>query len=466
MLRTCIGLYLLLCTFLLTAIIGRELHIGMVPVQLDYEEGNILNAGVRIINGLNPYPVPQPTPEALNPYGPITYYVVALLLKTFGISFGPPRIVVLLFEFAVGSLLALLVRHFTGSWILAFGAAITYLLMDVPLRWLLHLRVDFIGLGFAMLGLYIYAIRPRLVMLYISLFAIALFTKYSLLAAPVACFVDQLLHRRYRRAVLFASVLALICLTVFGIMQVWTESAFAFHMFQTHPDPTSLRRWARRIYSAANDSAPLSLAALFYIGAMLKEKSMPLPFLYLVIVTFSTFTAAKLGSSSNHMLEFLAALTICAALGMFTLYARGNRIILTSLLLLMGFWVPWKVGQSRLTSERQASERAGCLKLYEYIAAAPGIHVLSENTGAVVLARKPVPLSNPFVYTQLVRAGKWSDRDLVQKLEAKQFELIVRQQPWDKERWTDGSIEAIEGNYQVAAHFACPYSQLVLVPRT
>ena len=82
------------------------------PVQLDYEEGSILNAGLRIVQGLTPYPDPHSWPVALNPYGPIPYLLVAALVKTFGVSFTAPRIAIVLCGVAVAALLLILLRHF------------------------------------------------------------------------------------------------------------------------------------------------------------------------------------------------------------------------------------------------------------------------------------------------------------------------------------------------------------------
>jgi hypothetical protein len=347
---------------------------------------------------------------------------------------------------------------------LALGAAIAYLLLREPMYWLLLLRVDFIGLFFTLLGLYIYATRPQWIVLCAFLFAIALFTKHTFLAAPAACFIDQLRQKEYRRATLFVSALGITCLAAFGMMQAWTHSAFAFHMFQTHADTTSLAKWGRDLYSALRRSAPLSLIAFWYAGKVLKEKAAPFPLLYFGMATVMTFTAAKDGSHTNHRLEFQAALTICAALGIYTLKVRGNHCRAALLLLILAVWLPLRWPKERLELERLASKPGGCVDLYNYVRAAPGRHVLSENIGVVVLARKPVALSNPFVYTQLVRANKWSDDDLIQKLAKQEFDMIIRQEPWKKTRWTDRSIAVTDAKYRIAAHFDCRSSQFVLVP--
>src|SRR6266851_68655 len=62
-----------------------------LPMQLDYEEGNILNAGLRIVHGQTPYPAPHEWPIVFNPYGPVGYLAVAALIKCFGVNFLAAR---------------------------------------------------------------------------------------------------------------------------------------------------------------------------------------------------------------------------------------------------------------------------------------------------------------------------------------------------------------------------------------
>ena len=56
-------------------------HLAGLPFEMNYEEGNILNAALRIVNGLSPYPDPHAFPNVLNPYGPVFYYLVAIPVR-------------------------------------------------------------------------------------------------------------------------------------------------------------------------------------------------------------------------------------------------------------------------------------------------------------------------------------------------------------------------------------------------
>src|SRR5512141_2296909 len=67
----------LACEVILLALAVSELWIHLqvlpqrlaLPFQVDYEEGNILTALVRIAHGMSPYPDPHALPNVLNPYG-------------------------------------------------------------------------------------------------------------------------------------------------------------------------------------------------------------------------------------------------------------------------------------------------------------------------------------------------------------------------------------------------------------
>src|ERR1051326_5132224 len=76
------------------------------PFQYDYEEGNILNALLRITHGLTPYPDPHALPNIINPYGPAAYYLLAIPAKFFGLAFVYPRMMILGCTVAIALLIA------------------------------------------------------------------------------------------------------------------------------------------------------------------------------------------------------------------------------------------------------------------------------------------------------------------------------------------------------------------------
>src|ERR1700731_3154808 len=102
--------------FLITAAIGCLMTMRLaiykftLPYQLNYEEGNVLNAAVRIAHGANPYPAIQPPVYVFNPYGPLVYYLITPLVNHFGPVFTYPRILVFVAGLIIVALIIALLR--------------------------------------------------------------------------------------------------------------------------------------------------------------------------------------------------------------------------------------------------------------------------------------------------------------------------------------------------------------------
>src|SRR2546423_1877338 len=69
-------------------------------------------------------------------------------------------------------------------------------------------RADLLGLAFAVLGLTAYVLRPSWFYSSAALFLAALFTKYTLVAAPASVLLHMLLTRAYRRLLGMVALLA------------------------------------------------------------------------------------------------------------------------------------------------------------------------------------------------------------------------------------------------------------------
>jgi hypothetical protein len=162
----------------------------------------------------------------------------------------------------------------------------------------------------------------------------------------------------------------------------------------------------------------------------------------------------------NHFLELTAAIAIAAGVVLSRLWtARDSAAVpLTAGLLVVGFG-------SMLSHVRQPDSlvRANareCRQAYEVIRTWPGDHVLSEDISAVLLAAKPVLLSNPFVYTQLEDHVHWSHGTIAQLVERQYFDLIalggdLAAYRDDSGIWSRSTMEAIGRRYVVAYRFEC-----------
>src|SRR5262249_21428845 len=150
--------------------------------------------------------------------------------------------------------------------------------------------------------------------------------KCTFVAAPTACFLHLVVTRDFRRAARLALALLGLFLLGFNVMQWSTDGHFAFHMFGTHPDPMLWDAFRKNTGGALRTHWQLlPLAALFFALTVYRhEASVSLTY---AICAFATalLTAAKRGSSSNHLLELAAVLTLCSAGGLAELGKIRNQ---------------------------------------------------------------------------------------------------------------------------------------------
>ena len=126
------------------------------PYEFVYGEGIVLNAALRMLHGLTPYPDPHQWPIVLDPYGPLCYLAAAIPIKLTGLGLTGPRLVSLLSGLGVTLMLILLIRHQTQKWRLAVAFGAMFLCVWPVSLWLVVVRVDMLALFLTVLGLYLF----------------------------------------------------------------------------------------------------------------------------------------------------------------------------------------------------------------------------------------------------------------------------------------------------------------------
>lgn len=435
----------------------------LIRHTVDYEEGNVLNAAVRINQGLTPYPDPNSWPVVLNPYGPVPYYLVAVPVHFWGPSFAPARMVMVIAAMLGALFVGLILHHETRSALVAWTFGSMYVSFLLIQHWMPVLRVDLLGITIVLAGLYVFVRKPRLWWLAVALFVAALFTKYSLIAAPLACFAYLVSQKEWKRATQFNLLGVALTVAGFGLLQWRTQGAFAFDMFGTHPDPYSLRHYLDLLVPLLLCNVVLVVLAMSILARAVLLKRFDVLSWYLMFGILASLTGGKLGSNENHMLELAAVFCLNAGVAWKWLYDGGisKQTSATTAALLM---VAILFGKTELMAP--STPNRGCLSVYDMVRWSPAHHILSEDVGALVTQGKTVEVSNPFVYGQLARAGKVSDAELQRRIGQHYFGLIVVSDLKDSnDRWSPEVLRAIGENYQLAGRFSCPLAELVLLPR-
>jgi hypothetical protein len=448
-----------------------------LPFQLDYEEGNILNAAVRLNAGQSPYPDPHAYPNALNPYGPVGYFLAAQFVRLGGLSFTLPRMMSVVSGVAIAVLLLLLIRQWTGSTLFASAFGMYFLANGVTRAWLPLLRVDLPAIALSLAGLWlVMRSEGRWWLPAGLLFAMALFVKYTALAAPAACVLYFASRRDWRRALLLAGTLSVLCLAGLAWMQAATGGQFFFHMFRTHPDPYTFRRLLG-IFVLVEPSlvalVPMLLVFFFTKGLLLKERrALPVSIYLVCAVAVVLVTAGKAGSFINHFLEPIAACSVAAAVG-YQAAAQSPRAprLLPLLPLTLGVVALYLAGAFTQDARVVPLAVSGCTDLYRQVRESSGGPVLSENVGAVVLAGQVPEVSNPFVLNQLVRHRDLPAQPLEEMVASRKFELIVLTNDPEtmmmvgSTRWWPRLIKTIDQHYRVARFYDCAEANVVLEPK-
>jgi len=443
-----------------------------LPFQLDYEEGNILNAGVRIVHGLTPYPDPRAYPNALNPYGPVGYYLVALCVRVGAVGFTLSRLLMLACGVGIALLLWMLIREGTGSAALATVFGLYFLANGVSRVWLPLLRVDLLAIALTLAGFWICLRNPqRWWWLAAGLFSLALLVKYTALAAPAAAVLFLASRGEWKRALAVAGTIAAVCLAVCYWFQVGTDGAFFFHLFRTHSDPYSLRRFMM-IFGLVRWSL-LPLAPLVVAFLLLRARQAPAALFYLLCAGGVVLvTAGKEGSAMNHFLELVAAACLAAALGYQALANVARlRPMLPVFAGICGVAALYFAGLFTSNARLVPLAVSGCPELYRRVKESPAPFVLSENVGAVVLAGKEPVVSNPFVLTYLVRSHQLSNAPLEDAVSARSFGLIIlSMEPQailqlGSTRWWGRLAEAMDKNYFITSVYDCTDGNVLLTPK-
>jgi len=365
------------------------------------------------------------------PYPPVYLVLSGLWLRIGGLSLLGGRVISLVATLVVAALAGYLVTRETGGRVAGVLAGVLFLVCGPTIVWATFYRQDLLALAFGLGGLAWLVRWPEGRRAYgaIILFMLAVYTKQTALAAPVAACL-YMIWRDRRSGVRFAVVCVVALVLPVVPLDLLTRHGFWRQVVSDHAlwQAASFQKFVTRL-----GSAHLLLLVLAALGllALLRSRRPSLLAVYAPLGFATVIGSGAVGANNNHLLEPLLACSLLA--GVFVGYC-GVRwqqpryaVALVGALLLVAVQVP-RMGavaawyDATLLPSPTRAERLA--QVTEMIRQADG-EILTDDSFLLLRAGKQGAYQNVPMLGALASAGRWDEANLVNDLTTARFALVV-----------------------------------------
>jgi hypothetical protein len=304
-------------------------------------------------------------------------------------------------------------------------------------------------------------VRTRYGLFCLLAFALAFFTKQSYVTgiAAVTCFL--IFGGRWRETLYFVVAELFLILVPSAMLNLCTHGAYFKNTVTANTVEYSLRLFFMSLayYTYPRRACLLFLfSAFFVLSRFFRRKAGIFEFYFL----FSLAPLAALGangSGDNYFIESVTASSVLfgvflsraadfnkrfrVSVGLWTLFCCQLLIYFPSGVFVHSFESPIK------SLEKQFDPVAAIVRQVSG-------DVLAEDAGILIGSGKRV-VYEPFEYTQLARRGLWDERAILDRLERKDFRLIVlntnlfgtQKQLIQTSKFSAGFIRCLKANYKL-----------------
>jgi hypothetical protein len=271
-----------------------------------------------IYEGKSLYPLAVDYPFLLSPYPPVYYIVTAFFMHFFGKTLISGRLASILPTILISGLIFIIVNKTTKNKVISFITASLFLTFHAVFHWSVTCRPDMLGVLLSMLGIYYILQYPKRWSLQYALFffLLSVYTKQSLLSAPVSAFI-YLLLKDWRKAFVFGLSFVFIVVTVFFVLNYASDGKFYTYTLEVTKSTMSLS-WAKSVILNAKENIILYYIILNFIPlifalsyALFDNRN--LFSIYFFVSALSLVTVGIPGSFFNYYIENLAV--VCVILG-------------------------------------------------------------------------------------------------------------------------------------------------------
>jgi len=460
------------------------------PYQINYGEGLVAWQAANITNPARAFAPFDQYPYVAFQYPPLFHLATRamdaftgdLLMAARSVSVLSAALICLVAGWAVFQVLPRRATWQTRLFAAMFAAALPPTLYNFSWTWLA--RVDTLAILLAFSGVVLFASRPTsapVQILAAVLMVAGLFTRQTVLAAPLACLlVAWLIHRRIALRMLLTMLI--LGGGVLAFLTWRSHGQALLHLFRYNQNPFSIQRAALGLLMNARYVAGLlvlaggaSWAVLSSAWALIRRRQWDLLsanlransyrcgiFLlsvYGMLAGLSALAFGKEGADINYFLEWNISLAPLAAVLLFRAapparnLARFRPASLAALaipvLLLNAGFDQARTGWLRIFGPVSAADqqrREVFDRVLAEVKAAPG-RVFSEDMNLLNKAGKDIP-ADPVMIQCLATAGMWDERPFIRLVQEQNFALIVAYDLSSRERYSPAVASAIEQAYE------------------
>lgn len=396
-----------------------------IDIQLDYGEGEILNFSYLLSKGEGVYRYVNGYPLLFCNYPPVFILLCSIFMNE-DFSLIPGRIISLMALFIILLIVFLIVKHESKSLYLSIMASFIVIYFYPIFFWAPFCRIDIFGTAFSFLGFWFVVKYKDSNLKYLSIvfFLISLYTKQTLIAAPIAAYLYLFLKNR-RQGLICIFSLAISGLIIFILMSILTGGAFYYNLITYNNRDFFWDRFFASWTETVLPFYPVFLAfSLFYVFLTLVErKNSPITFYFITSVLITILTGGT-GADLNFFIEFFILVSIATAL----LFSHINKIWNgkeKSLVLLLCYFLiisQFIAKGTRLFPEPPEPDQINQDKAMVEIFKSSEKNILADNLTNILRSGKPV-LLHPFVFNYLAR-GRWDKEIFLSHIEKGNFSLI------------------------------------------
>ena len=421
-------------------------------------------------------------PYTVCAYMPAFYWLESGLIRAGLSAFHAGRWISLAALLGLIAVSGKLVLLYTGDHHAAWVASLAVASSSLLASWGTVGQVDTLAAFFALAAFYQYSrfqVRGESTLWIAGVCAaLALFTKQTMVAAPVAILV-LLWTRDRRKALTFGAIFgAAVAALVLGINAALDGRFLANTVFANMNPFSGAKFLAQFRYFASVSFGLLVIVAASFSRTMRGRNLAPCVYLGFAMLIFLG-TAAKIGSDTNYQIESTVLLAVCAAIGLhqidfFKLYFSQSKSWITLLLIplalhmAIGYRVSANVLIARLANEKLF--RAEVEQLRPFVPPTGGL-VLSTDFNAMVRLRQRMDVE-PLIYNLLASAGVIDPEPVRRDLAHEAFSTLILSEDVFQNHPIAGpeigtlpasQLEEVRKHYRLVQHIAGPFLDGVYV---